>query len=93
MRAYVRKLSFTDNTPGIRVGRQPDFSHIVPALTLPEKETVIKPPARQLQGNYPANRRKKEKPADNQKDNDKDESTDPGLGSILLHTMTSGLPV
>jgi hypothetical protein len=39
----------------------------------PEKETEIKTPARQLQGKYFADRRKKEKPSDNHDDDCDDE--------------------
>jgi hypothetical protein len=54
-----------------------------------EKETVIKVLPRQLQGECPADRRKKEEPADNQDDDCYDYRMDRNLGCILIHTMTS----
>jgi hypothetical protein len=59
----------------------------------PEKETEIKVPSRQLQRDTFANRRKKEKPSDNQDDDCEDECQESSLGSILFHAITSWLPV
>jgi hypothetical protein len=56
---------------------------------LPEKETEIKAPARQLQRKSLTNRWKKEKPSDNQDDDRDDERREFCLGKILLHAITS----
>jgi hypothetical protein len=56
---------------------------------LPEKETEIKVLARQLEREALADRRKKEKPADNQDNDCNDYRIHSCLGSIILHAITS----